>query len=286
LKKISNLSPERVQRAQNLIPRIFELPFNEKVKQIAGWTFFACFTLFAMIWVDFSPLRIINGVKDLGWLFTQLFPPSTGGTFFEFFYGLLETLGMAFLGTLFGFLFALPLGFLAAKNIVKNKNLRFLFRRLFDIVRGINALIWALMFIHVVGLGPFAGIIAITISDTATMAKLFSESIENVDMSQIEGTSSTGANKIQIIRYAYIPQVLPVMLSNALYFFESNVRQASILGILGAGGIGMQLYDRIRIRNWQEVCFIIIMILVTVAIIDNISKRLRSAIIAQPDYRP
>ena len=135
-------------------------------------------------------------------------------------------------------------------------------RRFFDFIRGIDSLILALIFITVVGLGPFAGVLAIAVSDMGVLAKLFAEAIENVEKDQVEGVRATGAKPVQVMRFGILPQVFPVMLSNALYYFESNTRSATILGVVGAGGIGTQLTDRIRINNWDEVCFIVLMILV------------------------
>jgi len=202
-------------------------------------------------------------------------PPSHGGWLGEFSYAMLETLAMAFLGTLLASLAALPLGFLGAKNVIPQRLFHFGLRRLFDGLRGIDTLIWALMFVNTVGLGPFAGVMAIAVSDTGTLAKLFAEAIENIDRRQVEGVRAAGANRLQLMRFAILPQVLPVMLSHALYYFESNTRSATILGVVGAGGIGMQLSDRIRVNNWDEVGFILIMILVVVSLIDALSGTLR-----------
>ncbi len=146
-------------------------------------------------------------------------------------------------------------------------------------LRGIDSLVWALIFVSAVGLGPFAGVLAIAISDVMVLSKLFAEAIENVERKQIEGVRAAGSNNLQTLRLGVFPQVLPVILSHMLYFYEGNVRSASILGIVGAGGIGLQLSDRIRINNWDEAAFIILMILVTVAVIDNLSRRLRMKII-------
>jgi phosphonate transport system permease protein len=129
-------------------------------------------------------------------------------------------------------------------------------------------------------MGPFAGILALAVPDTGTLAKLFAEAIENVEKRQVEGIEAAGANGIERARFGILPQVLPVMLSHVLYFFESNTRSATILGVVGAGGIGLQLAERIRLDDWQEVAFIILLILVTVAVIDWISGRLRRRIIA------
>jgi len=133
--------------------------------------------------------------------------------------------------------------------------------------------------VRAVGLGPLAGILAIIISDTGTLAKLFSEAIENADKKQAEGIRACGGNPVQTIRHGIIPQVLPVMLSNVLYIFESNTRSATILGIVGAGGIGFYLADRIRTMLWEEASFIMIMILIAVYVIDWISKLVRRRLI-------
>jgi phosphonate transport system permease protein len=193
---------------------------------------------------------------------------------------------MAFLGTLFASLVAVPLGYLGAKNILPNFAAHFVIRRYFDFIRGIDALIWALIFINMVGLGPFAGVLAIAVSDFGVLAKLFAEAIENVEKDQVEGVQATGAKPVQVVRFGVLPQVLPVMLSNALYYFESNTRSATILGVVGAGGIGTQLADRIRINNWDEVGFIVLMILGTVALIDTLSGKIRLRIIHPSRYRP
>jgi phosphonate transport system permease protein len=136
-----------------------------------------------------------------------------------------------------------------------------------------------LIFVNVVGLGPFAGIMAIAVSDIGTLSKLFAEAIENIDRRQVEGVHASGAGSVQTIRYAIFPQIFPVIMSNALYFFESNIRSATILGVVGAGGIGLQLSDRIRVNNWDEAAFIIILILVTVGLIDTLSKEIRIGMI-------
>jgi phosphonate transport system permease protein len=214
------------------------------------------------------------------------FSPWHGGWLGEFGYALLETLAMAFLGTLLASLAALPLGFLGARNVVPDRLSHFGVRRFFDGVRGIDTLIWALMFVNVVGLGPFAGVMAIAVSDCGTLAKLFAEAIENIDRRQIEGVQASGANRLQVMRFGMLPQVLPVMMSHTLYYFESNTRAATILGVVGAGGIGLQLADRIRVNNWDEVSFLLLMILAAVTLIDVLSKTVRLRIIHAGETSP
>ena len=159
-------------------------------------------------------------------------------------------------------------------------------RRLFDGLRGVDALIWALMFVNVVGLGPFAGVMAIAVSDTGTLAKLFAEAVENIDRRQVDGVRATGATRLQIIRFGVWPQIVPVMLSHVLYYFESNTRSATILGVVGSGGIGLQLADRLRVNNWDEVGFILIMILLTVTLIDLLSTAIRLRLIHSGQSAP
>ena len=138
---------------------------------------------------------------------------------------------------------------------------------------------WALVYVRAVGLGPLAGVLAIATTDIGIFAKLFAEAIENVDRKQVEGVRAAGGNAVKTVRFGILPQVLPIMLSNVLYMFESNTRSATILGIIGAGGIGFALSDRIRAHRWEEVGFIIILITVVVALIDFLSHLLRTRVI-------
>jgi phosphonate transport system permease protein len=158
---------------------------------------------------------------------------------------------------------------------------QFLTRRLSDSVRGVDQLIWALIWVSVVGLGPFAGVLAVMTGEFGTFTKLFSETIETADRRPVEGVLSTGGSRLQAIRFGVLPQVLPVMASQVLYFFESNTRSGTIIGIVGAGGIGLHLSEQIRSLEWPSALFIILMILILVAVIDLISSRLRRSIIGR-----
>jgi phosphonate transport system permease protein len=190
-----------------------------------------------------------------------------------------ETVAIAFLGTLLAASIGLPLSFIAANNTTVSQVLRFFARRTFDTLRGVDTLVWALIWVNVVGLGPFAGVLAIAISDIGSFGKLFSEAIEASDRKPVEGILASGGSKFHAIRFGIIPQIAPVLISQYLYYFESNTRSATIIGIVGAGGIGLQLSEQIRTLEWQTVCFIIIMILLTVSAIDMISTKVRSAIV-------
>jgi phosphonate ABC transporter permease subunit PhnE len=173
----------------------------------------------------------------------------------------------------------IPLGFMGARTVVTVTLLRFSFRRVLDGMRGVDQLIWALAFVRAVGLGPLAGVLAIFVSDIGILSKLYAEAIENAEKRQAEGVTAAGGGRLLGIRFGLLPQVAPVMLAQALYFFESNTRSASILGVVGAGGIGLQIAERIRVRHWDEVAFIIILMIITVAAIDWISGRIRRRLI-------
>ena len=177
--------------------------------------------------------------------------------------------------------FAFPISFLAAKNTSPHPLIHFAIRRGLDTIRGVDALIWALVFVGVVGLGPFAGILAIAVSDTGALGKLFSEAIESTEERARESILASGGTGLLAVRFGLLPQVLPIIAGQILYYFESNVRSATIIGIVGAGGIGLQLSEQIRTYDFDQVAFAVIMILITVAIIDWISSKLRFAIIGR-----
>ena len=229
--------------------------------------------------VDASPERIWEGLGKLGWLVALMWPPSPGGALTELLEALAETVAMAFFGTLIAVVIALPLCFLGAGNVVASALMRFTVRRSYDGLRGIDSLVWALIFVSAVGMGPFAGILALAVPDIGLLAKVFSEALESADRRQVEAVRSSGGSRLQAIRFGLIPQVAPLMLSQILYTFESNTRSATILGVVGAGGIGLALGDRIRLNNWDEAAFIVLLILVTVAVIDSLSRRIRLRLI-------
>ena len=268
-------------------PQVFAVPALQRLRNRVMVVATAGALAFALWWTGFFDLeRLVTGSSKLGWLLQFMFPPAHNGWLGEFSLALAETLAMAFFGTLLAFVIAVPVGFLGAKNVIPNWLFHFSLRRTLDGIRGVDTLIWALIFVNVVGLGPFAGILAIAVADVGVLSKLFAEAIENVDRRQIEGVRATGAGRVQTMRFGILPQVLPVILSNTLYFFESNTRSATILGVVGAGGIGQQLSDRIRVNNWDEVMFIVLMILATVYVIDIVSRQLRVRIIGRQDTRP
>jgi phosphonate transport system permease protein len=193
---------------------------------------------------------------------------------------LLQTIVMAFVGTLFACLIAFPLSFLAARNLTNNIPVNQITKRFFDFLRSVDMLIWALFFTRGFGPGPLAGISAIFFTDTGTLGKLYSEALENIDNKQPEGIKSVGASPIAVRRFGVLPQVLPVFASQALYFWESNTRSATIIGAVGAGGIGLKLWEAMRTNsNWENVAYMVLLILIVVSIFDSLSNALRSRLI-------
>ncbi|SDT04144.1 phosphonate ABC transporter, permease protein PhnE [Bradyrhizobium canariense] len=276
MSKLSMLEPEGLRARY---PDIFERPASARLAwPVMLLVVFAIF-VFGLVHLGFSPLRMLNGFHELGWITLMMLPPNPGSSLPTYMNALGETLSIALLGTTLAAVFALPVSLLAAKNIVPSNIFRFPIRRFLDTIRGVDTLIWALVWINVVGLGPFAGVLAIAVSDFGALGKLFSEAIEGADRKQVEGIRAVGGNALHEIRFGLMPQVFPVIAGQVLYFIESNTRSATIIGIVGAGGIGLQLAEQIRVLEWQKVSFLILMILIAVAVIDWISSKLRFAII-------
>ncbi|MBE1296395.1 MAG: phosphonate ABC transporter, permease protein PhnE [Rhodobacteraceae bacterium] len=198
-----------------------------------------------------------------------------------------ETLLMSFLGTIGAGIVALPLAFLATRNFMPIRTLRFATRRLFDFVRGVDSLIWTVVLARAFGPGPLTGALAILVTDTGTFGKIFSEALENVDEKQIEGVASTGAKPIQRYRFGVIPQVTPVLLSQLLYFLESNTRSATIIGAITGGGIGLLLTQAIITqKDWEEVAYYIVLVILMVMVMDWFSGLLRRRLIQGDRGKP
>jgi phosphonate transport system permease protein len=243
----------------------------------------AALFIYGLIFLGFDLWKFIVGLGRLGEFIWFMIPPTTGSwaRFFVYLDALFETIAIAFLGVSIAAVLAFPMAFLAAKNVVANRIVHFASRRFLDTVRGVDELIWALIWVGVVGLGPFAGVLALVCSNFGAFGKLFSEAIEAVDRKQGEGVLSTGGGELANIRFGMMPQVLPIIGGQILYFFESNTRSATIIGIVGAGGIGLHLAEQIRTLEYQHVSALILMILVAVVAIDFVSSRLRFALIGR-----
>lgn len=195
-------------------------------------------------------------------------------------WAIFETILMAFLGTMTAAVVALPLSFLAARNFNPLGPLRFAARRVFDFIRGVDGLIWTIILSRAFGPGPMTGAIAIALTDTGTFGKTFSEALENIDEKQVEGIQSTGANGLQRARFGVIPQITPVLLSQVLYYLESNTRSATVIGAIVGGGIGLLLTQAIQTqKDWEEVAYYMVLIVLMVMLMDSLSGWLRRKLI-------
>ena len=187
---------------------------------------------------------------------------------------MLVTVNIAVWGTFLSVVLAIPFGILSAHNMVPWYVLQ-PSRRLMDFFRAIHEIVWAVLFVVAVGLGPFAGVMALFIHTTGVLAKLFSEAVEAIDPRPVEGIRATGASKVQEVIYGVIPQVLPLWISYALYRLETNIRSATVLGVIGAGGIGQVLFESIRGFYYPESAAILLIVVATVMITDVVSQFLR-----------
>ncbi|MBI5256602.1 MAG: phosphonate ABC transporter, permease protein PhnE [Burkholderiales bacterium] len=226
---------------------------------------------------DMRPLDLWRDAGNMAQYARGFLPPD----FHEWRHYLAElvvTLQIALWGTVLALLGSVPLALLAASNLTPwwvHQPVR----RLLDACRAINEMVFALLFVVAVGLGPFAGVLALWVHTTGTLAKLFSEAVEAIDPQPVEGLRATGAHPLAEVLYGVIPQVLPLWISYTLYRFEANVRSASVVGMVGAGGIGMVLWDVIRGFQYGQTAAVLLMLVVSVAVIDLVSARLRKHLI-------
>jgi phosphonate transport system permease protein len=228
-------------------------------------------------------LSIDELVKGLPWVadfVSRLLPPNWA--FLErLARPVLETVQLAVWGTLFAIVLALPLCFIAARNLTPSPLLFHAARQVFNAARGINEIIFALIFVAAVGLGPFAGVLALSVHGAGMLGKFFAEAIEEIDAGPVEALRATGARPLQVIVFAVLPQALPAWIAATLYRLEVNLRAATILGMVGAGGIGFELYSSLRLFQYEDTATCVIVILVMVMTADYISSRLRARILAR-----
>ncbi len=281
---IKELNAEEIQKQIERFPRVFSETFTVRATRWVSGIAVASILLYSLNRFGFFSEKFYGSLGKMAVMFGQMFPPTTGGQFWDYVDAIGETLSMALIGSLIGGILALPLAFMAAKNFNRFRALQFGTRRFADVLRAADYMIWGLIFVRAMGLGPIPGIMAIAIIDTGILIILYSEAIENIDNKQIEGIKASGGSTLEVIRFGVMPQVMPVLLTNALYMFESNVRAATILGIVGAGGIGFLLSDNLRAFEFSNALTIILMIIIVVYIIDYGSRKLRERYIRGDDY--
>lgn len=192
---------------------------------------------------------------------------------------LVQTLQMAVVGTTQGALLAVPLILLAARNVTGRAWVYYTARTILNLLRTIPELLYAAILVAVVGIGPFAGILALTVFSLAIIGKLTSESLEAIDPGPLEALEAAGANRLKLVRYAVVPQILPAFLSYTLFVFEINVRVSFVLGLVGAGGIGQLLLTALNLFRYQSALVIILVTLAAVILIDAISVRVRQVLV-------
>lgn len=226
---------------------------------------------------EIAPLKLVSDAGNMVTFLGDFFPPDF--TDWRLYLSeLIVTLHIAIWGTVLAVVCAVPLSLLAAANIAPAW-LHQPVRRVLDAMRSINEMVFAMLFVVSVGLGPFAGALALWLHTTGVLAKLFSEAVEAIDPQPVEGIRATGANVLEEIVYGVIPQVMPLWVSYSLYRFESNVRSASVVGMVGAGGIGVVLWEVIRGFRFDQTCAVMIMIVVLVSLVDLVSARIRKLLV-------
>lgn len=239
----------------------------------------AALALLAASWkgADMRPLELLRDSGNMAKYLADFFPPDFSD-WRVYLRETLVTLQIAIWGTALAILCAVPLGLVAAANVAPWW-VRQPVRRLLDAFRAINEMVFAMLFVVAVGLGPFAGVLALWIHTTGSLAKLFSEAVEAIDPQPVEGIRATGASKLEEIAYGIVPQVMPLWISYSLYRFEANVRSASVVGMVGAGGIGVVLWEIIRGFYYAQTCAVLILIVLTVSAVDVASARIRKQFI-------
>jgi phosphonate transport system permease protein len=232
--------------------------------------------MWSLAGAEFNFAKLAEGAVNMSEFLGRLFPAdfSDLGTIVAL---LIETLQMAIVGTVLGAVFSLLIAFGAASNIAP-KWVYFPCRWLMNIIRSVPDLVFALMFVSAVGLGPFAGILAMTLGSVGSIGKVFAEAMESVDRGPLVAMDAVGASKRQVIQYGVLPQAAPLLVSYTLLLFEGNVRGATILGLVGAGGIGLELTTAMRMYDYGHLCAIVICIIVLVTAIDQISAFIRRRI--------
>lgn len=240
---------------------------------MASWAL--VLAVLALSWrgAEMAPLTLFRDSGNMVTFIKDFFPPDFS-QWQDYLTEMLVTLQIAVWGTALAVVLSIPFGLMSAENLVP----WWIYqptRRLMDACRAINEMVFAMLFVVAVGLGPFAGVLALFIHTTGVLSKLLSEAVEAIEPGPVEGIRATGASKIEEILYGVLPQIMPLLISYSLYRFESNVRSATVVGMVGAGGIGVTLWEAIRGFQFQQTCALMLIIIVTVSLLDFLSQRLR-----------
>lgn len=253
-------------------------PLLQNALRLLALIAFVLVNVWALRGIEFSLSRLLSPdvVKNLRDFFTGLFPPLLPESErADLLKHLLVTVQMAIIGTELGALLALPLGFLAARTTALGRPLSVGLKTLFNCLRAIPRLIYALLLVRLVGLGPLTGALALAIGSFGTLAKLFAESLENLDPKPIEAVKAVGGRPVQVFAFGMLPQALPQFQALTLYELELNLKESTLLGIVGAGGIGFALQTYLRLFQWQHAGALILILMAMVLIVDYLSYRVR-----------
>ena len=258
------------------------LPRKSKTQVVVRTVLYIALSTAALAWslsgLEFSPKRIASGLPEMGNILRAMFLPPDTSYLPDVMNGLRESFQIAALGTAIASVLALPFGVLAARNLARLPTLPYFGKLLLNFIRAFPELVLAILFIRAVGPGPFAGVLAVGIHSIGMMGKLYAERIETVDRDALEALSAAGASPSEIFRHGVMPEVLPDFLSFALYRFDLNIRAATVLGLVGAGGIGTLIVFQIG-RDWPKIGTILLGIIVTVGLIDFVSAKLRARLV-------
>ena len=266
-------SPQLDPRDRERMERAFRVP---RARFLLGLPVAALLLVWSFTGAGFDVGKLGEGAVNMGAFLSRLFPPTWDkfGTIAEL---LVETLQMAIVGTVLGAVLSLVVAFGAASNIAP-RWLYYPTRWVMNVIRSLPDLVFALMFVSAVGLGPFAGILAMTIGSIGSIGKVFAEAMESVDRGPVTAMQAVGASPRQVVQYGVLPQAAPLLVSYTLLLFEGNVRGATILGMVGAGGIGLELTTAMKMYDYGHLSAIVICIIVLVTVIDQASAVIRRKI--------
>lgn len=267
--------------AERISPAVAEKLAQEKQRVTAVRVVFLLLTLgilaAAYTQSEIDAWKLFRNRANMGEYLSAYFPPdfSDWRTYVE---DTLITIAMGLWGTILAAIVGVPTGLLASANVCPQW-IVFPTRRILDAMRAVNEIVFALIFVVAVGLGPFAGVLALAVHTAGTLGKLYSEAVEAIDPGPVEGIRATGASRLQEIFFGILPQVMPLWISFTLYRFEANVRSASVLGLVGAGGIGVSLYQSFGAFQYGKICAILIILVTATGLLDILSARIRKQLV-------
>jgi len=253
------------------------MPSNARRNLLTLLTLAVVFALAARV-IELRPLELARDAGNIAVFLRGYLNPSFAHIG-EYAWQCVVTACIALWGTLLAVTISIPLGLLGARNLAPHPIVYTAARRVMDLLRAVNEFVFALMFVTAVGLGPFAGMLALGIHTGGVLGKLLSETVEAIDPGQLEGVAAVGAGRLHVVAFGVVPQVLPNFLSYILLRFESDIRSASVIGMVGGGGIGFYLWDTIRAFNDREAATVILLIVLMVMAVDVVSSRIRRAAI-------